>query len=143
MLSTMKAPAPVLTNQLVILEPVNEQTVDLLIQWTLDPVAQGPHKRVPAMAVAELRALFLHSADRQYFLIRRTADGRPLGRFYYHAWRFGGETEGIDWELNILLADPGKRGKGIVKLMRYQVITRQKGRRKILHSVLMRLWPSL
>jgi len=108
----LKATAPVLTNQLVTLEPADEQNVELLIQWTLDPVAQGPYKRVPAMTGDELRDLFLHSPDRRYFLIRRTSDGKPLGRFYYRAWRFGGEADGIDWELNILLADPGERGKG-------------------------------
>ena len=32
---------------------------------------------------------------------------------------------------------------GVVKLMRCQVITRQKGRRESLRLVLMRLWPSL
>jgi hypothetical protein len=35
-----------------------------------------------------------------------------LGRFYYRAWSFGGEADGIDWELNLLLADPSERGKG-------------------------------
>ena len=103
---------PVLRHPLVTLEPANDQNVDLLVQWTLDPVAQGPYKRVPAMRPAELRALFLQSAERQYFLIRRTADGHPLGRFYYRAWRFGREAEGIDWELNVLIADPQERGKG-------------------------------
>jgi RimJ/RimL family protein N-acetyltransferase len=75
-------------------------------------VTQGPYKRVPAMAAAKLRTLLLHSLDRQYVLIRRRADGKPLGRFYDRAWRFGGEGEGIDWEVNILLADPNERGKG-------------------------------
>lgn len=97
---------------LVTLEPADEQNVDLLIQWTQDPVAQGPHKRVPMLSAAELRDLFLHSADRQYFLIRRTADGHPLGRFYYRAWRFGGEAGTIDWEVNLLIANPKERGKG-------------------------------
>ncbi len=60
----------------------------------------------------ETRSLFLHSPDRQYFLIRRTTDGHPLGRFHYRAWRFGGEAGTIDWELNPLIADPKERGKG-------------------------------
>lgn len=101
-----------LKNEVVTLEPADEQNVELLIHWTLDPVAQGPYKRVPAMSDEELRVLFLQSPDRQYFLITRTADGKPLGRFYYRAWRFGGETDGIDWELNIFLADPCDHGKG-------------------------------
>jgi RimJ/RimL family protein N-acetyltransferase len=101
-----------LKNAVVTLEPADKQNVGLLIHWTLDPVAQGPYKRVPTMTEEELRDLFLHSPDRQYFLITRTADGKPLGRFYYRAWRFGKEAEGIDWELNILLADPSERGKG-------------------------------
>ena len=66
---------PVLRHPLVTLEPANDQNVDLLVQWTLDPVAQGPYERVPPACPAELRALFLQSAERQYFLIRRTADG--------------------------------------------------------------------
>jgi RimJ/RimL family protein N-acetyltransferase len=108
----MNARDPTLKNQIVTLEPANEQNVELLIQWTLDPVAQGPYKRVPAMTAEELRTLFLHSPDRQYFLIRRTVGGKPLGRFYYRGWCFGDEADGIDWELNILLADPGERGRG-------------------------------
>ncbi|MFQ6030679.1 MAG: GNAT family N-acetyltransferase, partial [Dehalococcoidia bacterium] len=86
--------------------------VDQLVQWTLDPVAQGPYKRVPDLTAEELRDLFLGSSDRCYFLIRRTADGKPLGRFYYRAWRFSGDREAVDWELNILIADPRERGKG-------------------------------
>ncbi len=103
---------PALRHPLVTLEPASDQNVDLLVGWTLDPVAQGPYKRVPAMTTAELRVLFLQSPDRQYFLIRRTSDGHPLGRFYCRAWRFGSEAEGIDWELNLLIADPQERGKG-------------------------------
>ena len=78
----------------------------------LDPVAQGPYKRVPQMTAAKLHDLFLHSADRQYFLIRRTIDQKPLGRFYWRAWRFGRSHEVVDWELNIFIADPRDRGKG-------------------------------
>jgi len=108
----VKIPTEVLQNQLVTLVPANEQNVEWLIRWTLDPVAQGPYKQVPAMTVEELRTLFLHSSDRQYFLITGSADGKWLGRFYYRAWHFGDEAAGIDWELNILLADPLERGKG-------------------------------
>ena len=103
---------PVLHQPLVTLEPADERNVDLLIQWTLDPVAQGPYKRVPATSTADLRAMFLHNADQRYFLIRRTADGRSLGRFYYRSWCFAGPMGGIDWELNLLIADPKERGKG-------------------------------
>lgn len=71
-----------LTNGLVTLHPANEHNVELLIRWTLDPVAQGPYKQVPARTVEALHALFLHSADRQYFLITRTADGQPLGHLH-------------------------------------------------------------
>jgi RimJ/RimL family protein N-acetyltransferase len=35
-----------------------------------------------------------------------------LGRFYYRAWRFHPDSEKIDWELNIFIADPAERGKG-------------------------------
>jgi RimJ/RimL family protein N-acetyltransferase len=101
-----------LRDETVTLEPVDEHNVDLLVRWTLDPVAQGPYKRVPAMTAEALRDLFLYSADRWYFLIRRTADQKPLGRFYYRAWRFHPEPERIDWELNIFIADPVERGKG-------------------------------
>jgi len=34
-------------NEVVLLEPASEANVDLLVRWTLDPVAQGPYKRVP------------------------------------------------------------------------------------------------
>ncbi len=108
----MWAPVSALCHPLVTLEPAREENIDLLVQWTLDPVAQGPYKRVPGMTAAELRTLFLHSPDRRYFLIRRTRDGHPLGRFYYRAWRFGSGKEGVDWELNLLIADPSERGKG-------------------------------
>ena len=101
-----------LKNEIVTLEPADHQNVDLLVSWTLDPVAQGPYKRVPRMTAAELHDLFLHSSDRRYFLIRRTADREPLGRFYYRAWRFGSSHEMVDWELNIFVAEPNERGKG-------------------------------
>jgi hypothetical protein len=52
----------------------------------------------------QLRELFLHSSDRRYYLIRRTVDQKPLGRFYYRAWDFG--DGGIDWELNIFIRVP-------------------------------------
>ena len=102
---------PVLENGLVRLEPANVANVELLIEWTFDPAAQGPYKRIPSLNSAELWRLFLQSPDRQYFLIRRVADARPLGRFYWRACQFVGMA-GIDWELNIFLADPGTRGKG-------------------------------
>ena len=101
-----------LKNETVVLDPVNQQNLDQLIKWTLDPMAQGPYKRVPEMTHGELHDLFLNSPDRWYFLIRRTKDGRPLGRFYYRAWRFGSDQEEVDWELNILIAEPDERGKG-------------------------------
>ena len=46
-----------LQNNRVILEPASEANVDLLVRWTLDPVAQGPYKRVPEMSAAQLREL--------------------------------------------------------------------------------------
>jgi RimJ/RimL family protein N-acetyltransferase len=103
---------PQLADCLVRLRPVDADSVDLLIRWTLDPVAQGPHKRVPDLTVRELRGLFLFDRDRQYFLIERADDATSLGRFYWRAWRFGSLAEGIDWELNILLAEPAERGRG-------------------------------
>src|SRR5579859_7456934 len=106
------APQRQLANELVTLEPVSTQNLDLLIRWTLDPIAQGPYKNVPKMGASELRTLFLHSSGRSYFLIRRTDDGDPLGRFYFRAWRFNSDTRLIDWELNIFIADPRERGKG-------------------------------
>ena len=101
-----------LANDLVTLEPADAHNVDLLVRWTLDPVAQGPTKRVPAWTVAALQDLFLHSPDRHYYLIRRGTDGKPLGRFYHRAWLFGSDPQVIDWELNIFIAHPGERGKG-------------------------------
>jgi len=59
-----------LQNDRVILEPASEANVDLLVRWTLDPVAQGPYKRVPEMSAAQLRELFLHERSREYFVIR-------------------------------------------------------------------------
>jgi len=43
-----------LKNEIVTLELADHQNVDLLVKWTLDPVAQGPYKRVPRMTAAEL-----------------------------------------------------------------------------------------
>ncbi len=111
-LENRKALGSLLKNEIVTLEPADPDNVALLVKWTLDPVAQGPYKRVPAMTTKALRDLFLHAADRWYFLIIRTADQKPLGRFYYRAWRFHPDSEKIDWELNILIADPAERGRG-------------------------------
>jgi len=101
-----------LADERVVLEPAGPSNVALLIEWTLDPVAQGPYKRVPDMTRQELRELFLDSPDGWYFLIRRAADGEPLGRFYYRAYRFDPGSDAVDWELNIFIADPEERGKG-------------------------------
>jgi len=108
----MKTETRPLGDKLVTLEPADTRNVELLVRWTLDPIAQGPHKRVPDMTADELRTLFLDNPDRQYFLIRRSANEHPLGRFYWRAWRFSESLEEIDWELNIFLADPLERGKG-------------------------------
>jgi RimJ/RimL family protein N-acetyltransferase len=101
-----------LKNEIVALEPADEKNVDLLVKWTLDPVAQGSYKRVPQMTAEELCNLFLNSADCWYFLIRRVMDRKPLGRFYFRAWQFNNGQQMIDWEMNILIAEPGQRGKG-------------------------------
>jgi RimJ/RimL family protein N-acetyltransferase len=99
-----------LASKTTFLEPASVENIDLLIQWTLDPVAQGSYKRVPTLTSEQLRELFLGSSDRRYYLIQRAIDQKPLGRFYHRAWVFGGG--GIDWELNIFIADPDERGKG-------------------------------
>src|SRR5205809_4966429 len=91
-----------LQNDLVILEPASEANVDLLVRWTLDPVAQGPYKQVPEMSAAQLRELFLHEQSREYFAIRLIPDRTPVGRLYWRAWRFTSDPDLIDWELNIL-----------------------------------------
>lgn len=102
-----------LADPLVTMEPASPENVDLLIRWTMDPVAQGPYKRVPPLSTDELRALLLADPDRSYFMLRRSSDAAPLGRFYWRAWRFRGSSDPlVDWELNIFLADPGERGKG-------------------------------
>jgi RimJ/RimL family protein N-acetyltransferase len=108
----MKTETRPLGDKLVTLEPADTTNVELLVRWTLDPIAQGPHKRVPDMTADELRTLFLTTPDCQYFLIRRSADEHPLGRFYWRVWRFMESLAEIDWELNIFLADPLDRGKG-------------------------------
>jgi RimJ/RimL family protein N-acetyltransferase len=41
---------PRLQTEAVLLEPATEANVDLLVRWTLDPVAQGSYKRVPEMS---------------------------------------------------------------------------------------------
>jgi RimJ/RimL family protein N-acetyltransferase len=103
---------PQLSDSLVTLRCADTTNADLLVTWTLDPIAQGPYKRVPDLTRDELRELFLFNSERQYFLIQRSADATPLGRFYWRAWRFGGHADSIDWELNIFLADPLHRSKG-------------------------------
>lgn len=101
-----------LATKSVYLEPADAENAGKLIRMTLDPIAQGPHKRVPEMSASELRELFLNSPDRSYFLIRRSEDNLLLGRFYWRAWKFIEDSPLIDWELNILLADPLMRGQG-------------------------------
>jgi RimJ/RimL family protein N-acetyltransferase len=101
-----------LSDGIITLEPCDIHNVDLLVKWFLDPVAQGPYKRVPSMSSEEMRKLFFHSPDRWYFLIKHSSDGRPLGRFYYRAWYFHEDPSKIDWELNIFIANPADRGKG-------------------------------
>jgi RimJ/RimL family protein N-acetyltransferase len=104
---------PVPQNELIRLEPASAANVELLARWTLDPVAQGPYKRVPEATLEQLRELFLHEPSRQYFLIRRLPEGSPVGRFYWRAWRFASNPKLVDWELNILLAEPSVRGRGL------------------------------
>jgi len=131
---------PRLEHSLVALEPADSSNVDLLIAWTLDPVAQGPFKRVPQLSTEELRRTFLLDRDRQYFMIRRVADGRPLGRFYWRAWRFDGPSSAIDWELNILLADPADRGQGfgtIVQRMAAESLAARQDSRSVFAFTLM------
>src|SRR5262245_50748739 len=104
---------PMLADDLVWLEPADPNNADLLIRWTLDPVAQGPYKRVPSQSTEDLRSLFLEDPDRSYFVVRRASDAAAIGRFYWRAWRFRRPNdELVDWELNIFLADPRERGKG-------------------------------
>jgi RimJ/RimL family protein N-acetyltransferase len=105
MVSTLKS-------EIVTLEPANHWNVDQLVTWTLDPKAQGPYKQVPQMTQSELRDQFLNSTNRQYFLIRRSDNGKPLGRFYWRSWRFSQDGDPVDWELNIFIADRENRGKG-------------------------------
>jgi RimJ/RimL family protein N-acetyltransferase len=65
------------------------------------------------MSGAQLRERFLHDRSREYFLIRLVADGTPVGRLYWRAWCFISDADVIDWELNILLAEPVVRGRGL------------------------------
>jgi len=102
-----------LQNEAVLLEPAAEANADLLVRWILDPVAQGPYKQVPDMSAAQLRELFLRDRSREYFLIRLLPGGTPVGRLYWRAWCFTSDADMIDWELNILLAEPGVRGRGL------------------------------
>src|SRR5438105_15801331 len=102
-----------LSNEVTLLKPASPANVGLLVRWTLDPVAQGPYKQVPEATHDQLRVLFLHEPSRRYFLIRRLPEGTPVGRFYWRAWRFASDPNLIDWELNILLAEPSVRGRGL------------------------------
>jgi RimJ/RimL family protein N-acetyltransferase len=96
----------------VSLEPIRADTVDLVVRWTLDPIAQGRFKVVPVLAPSALREQLLASDDRRYFVIRRVSDDVALGRFYWRVWHFHADVELVDWELNILIADPNLRGRG-------------------------------
>jgi RimJ/RimL family protein N-acetyltransferase len=102
-----------LRGESVLLEPASNANVDLLVRWTLDPVAQGRFKQVPDATPGQLRSLFLEDADRQYFLIRALPERIPVGRFYWRAWRFYSGRPQVDWELNIFIADPKRRGQGL------------------------------
>lgn len=102
-----------LRNENVTLEPASEETADLLVRWSLDPIANGPFKRVPPLAPVQLRELILQSPDRQYFLVRLVPSGLAVGRFYWRAWRFSPEAKCTDYELNILVAQPEQRGRGV------------------------------
>lgn len=98
-------------NDRVKLEKASKENVNLLIDWTLDPIAQGPYKKVPNMNEKELKDLFLNNEDREYFLIKNKSD-KPIGRFYFRKWHFNQQSNLIDWELNIIIADEEERGKG-------------------------------
>jgi len=131
---------PHLGNSLVALEPAAPSNVDVLIDWTLDPIAQGPYKLVPVLSAEELRQAFLFGQDRQYFMIRRVDDRKPIGRFYWRAWRFDGPDGAIDWELNILLADPADRGRGfgsVVQRMAAEYLADRRDSRSIFAFTLM------
>lgn len=93
----------------VTLEEVTESDVEEAISWSLDPVAQGPFKQVPRSSREALRAQILADDSRRYFYI--TWNGRRVGRFYFRRWSFLGD--GVDWELNTLVAAPDLRGRGI------------------------------
>ena len=41
------ADASILANAPITLEPADDHNVEMLIQWALEPVAQGPHKPGP------------------------------------------------------------------------------------------------
>jgi hypothetical protein len=81
----LRTKIPEIGDDLISLQPVDTGNVEVLVTWTLDPVAQGPYKRVPALTREELRELFLNDPEREYFLIRHSGDARPLGRFYWRA----------------------------------------------------------
>ena len=110
-MNDMKVGQP-LQNSIVTLEPATGENLELLVKYTFDPISQGPYKRVPNMSTDEVKYQILNSRDRWYFLISRTQNRILLGRFYSRAWRFQMDLYWIDWELNIIIADPSNRGKG-------------------------------
>lgn len=63
-----------LSNELVLLEPANHDNAELLIRWTLHPVAQGTCMRVPKKTPEALGQIFLHNPGRSQFPIQRTAE---------------------------------------------------------------------
>jgi RimJ/RimL family protein N-acetyltransferase len=56
-------------------------------------------------------------------------DGIPVGRLYWRAWRFVPDSDMIDWEFNILLADPAVRGRGLGSAAQEVAVQHLRGRR--------------
>jgi len=89
-------------NEVVLLEPASEANVDLLVRWTLDPVAQGPYKRVPESSAHRLREMFLREPSREYFLVRMLPDSIPVGHLPSQRARQSGAQVGHSvrlWQL--------------------------------------------
>jgi len=123
----------VLRNDKVKLIKASKDNVDILIEWTLDPIAQGPYKLVPDMTKDQLKEMFLNNPMREYYLIT-DIDNEPLGRFYHRKWFFNKEEKIVDWELNIIIAEPSKRGKGYgtsVQSLAVDLIRKQKNTNSI------------